>query len=76
MKKFIILVSIMFTLTSCAAIRGIGLSAAGKEEIKNILVGETVTTMIEAYCERPADRRQAVAERLLGMGVNLSMISC
>ena len=78
MKKIfsIFLVVGLLSMGGCAGLRGIGLSDAGKDEIKDILVSEVVIKMIDSYCSRPADRRQAVVDRLRGLGVNLSMIAC
>lgn len=71
-----ILLAIAFLSTSCAAMRGIGLSDAGVDGIRDILIMEAAVKTTEAFCERPVDERIELARTLFKAGVDLTTVEC
>lgn len=77
MKNLIpILLIVGFLSTSCAAIRGLGLSDSSVDGIRDILVSEAANKAVEAYCKRPPGDRVELGRTLLKSGVNLTAIKC
>ena len=78
--RFKTLIPILLTIgllsTSCAALRGIGLSDAGVDGIRDILVGEVAVQIAEDFCDRPVDKRIELARTLSKAGVDLTTVEC
>jgi len=74
--KTAMVVLAMVLLTSCAALRGLGLSDSGVDGIRDVLVAETMFQLTEEYCDRGPEKREEVKETLLKNGVDVSAIKC
>ena len=78
--RFKTLIPILLTIgllsTSCAVLRGIGLSDAGVDGIRDILVGEVAVQITEDFCDRPVDKRIELRRTLMKSGVNLTATKC